>query len=175
MKLFSWFNAVFNFITVFFKYVAGVILVGMLLLIIYEIATRYFFVSPQGWTVEVTEYMLLYICFLGTAWLLRHEGHVTLDLLYDRLNPRYQFLLKIIVPSMGTVMCLVLTWFTAGSTLDHFQRNELIGTLDIPRGVILAVLPLSFFMLTVEFLRKIFAGFYVRSSRKETLLIKEHL
>lgn len=169
MKLYSRFSAVFDFITGFFTYVAGVILVGMLLLIIYEIVTRYFLLNPHGWAIEITEYMLQYICFLGTAWLLKRGGHVTLDLLYDRLNPRYQFLLKIIVSSMGVIICLILTWFTAGSTLDHFQRHELIGTLDIPRGIILAVLPLGFFMLTVEFLRKIFDSFCVKSNRKETL------
>ena len=67
---------------------AGGLILFACLIVSYEVFMRYFLNSPTSWTLEISEYCLLWITFLGTAWLLREDGHVKVDLLSDRLKAR---------------------------------------------------------------------------------------
>ncbi len=106
------------------------------------------------WVTEITEYCLLFITFLSAAWLLRKEGHVRVDILLTSLNPASRALLNTITYALAALACLVLFWFSAGTTWSYF----LDGTadprmLELPRGPLFAVIPIGSFLLFVQFLR----------------------
>ena len=50
---------------------ATLIFVAMMLVVCAEVLLRYGFNSPISWVVEISEYALLWITFLGAAWVLR--------------------------------------------------------------------------------------------------------
>ena len=54
-------------------FLAGVILIFIMLSVCLEVILRDVFDAPQMWVTQVTECLLLYITFLGSAWLLREE------------------------------------------------------------------------------------------------------
>ena len=56
---------------------AGILLVVMMFLVDSEVTIR-LFGQATSWIEEVASYTLLFILFLGAAWLLREEGYVTL-------------------------------------------------------------------------------------------------
>jgi len=126
-----------------------------MLLILYAVFMRYFLGNPPGWDIEVSEYILVYVTFLGTAWLLKREGHVSIDFVYTRLNARTRWVLDIVISVIGVIACLSVTYFSGASTLDYIQRNvPTVETLKIPRAVILAILPIGFYFLSMVFLGK---------------------
>ena len=53
---------------------AGVLVIFVMLAVSFDVTMRYFLGNPQGWVLTITEVMLLYITFLGTAWLLKRYG-----------------------------------------------------------------------------------------------------
>ena len=67
-------------------FLAGTLLVGAVLIVSLEICMRYFFRRPQVWTVEVCEYILFILAFLGAPWLLKKGGHVSVDIVVERLE-----------------------------------------------------------------------------------------
>ena len=69
----------FDWIIGFLAFLAATLIILVMLLVGMEIVLRYGG-SPMAWAFEVTEYCLLFITFLGTAWVLRNERHVTMDL-----------------------------------------------------------------------------------------------
>ena len=83
--------------------VAGVVTVFVMLAINYEVFMRYFLNRPTLWTLEISEYSLVYITFLGAAWVLRKDGHVKIDLLVRVLKPRSQIILNFRFE--GTIPC----------------------------------------------------------------------
>ncbi len=149
-------------LTVFFDrtldvlvFVACVILAFVALSIGLEVFMRYFLGRPLIWVVEISEYSLLFITFLGTAWLLRREGHVSLDFVVTRLKPKNQALLNIFTSILGTMVCLVLVWYSARITWYNFQAGTYLETLLEPsKAAILAVIPLGSFLLFIQFLRR---------------------
>jgi TRAP-type C4-dicarboxylate transport system permease small subunit len=145
----------FDHMLEFMAVLGMVIMVLVMLVICYEVVTRYFLGRGSAWVIEFSEYALLYITFLGAGWLLRREGHVSMDILVLWFSPKRQILLNGIVSILGGILCGVFTWFGAEVALDHLVRGlrqpTLISPPDFP---LLAVIPVGFFTLFVQFLRR---------------------
>ena len=59
---------------------------------------------------EIWEYSLLYITLLGAAWLLRKEGHVNMDIFYNRLSPRKRAILDVLTASFFFFFIGLMLW-----------------------------------------------------------------
>jgi C4-dicarboxylate transporter DctQ subunit len=139
---------------------AGLILLFITFSISYSIFTRFFGLQPPVWTVQFNEYALLWMTFLGTSWALRKRKHVSLDLIQTRLKPPAQHWLERIHSVMGILLCSVLCWYSATATWSHFQRGIIdVKGVDMPKYIVIGVIPFGFFMLTLQFIRNLFAEF----------------
>ena len=136
--------------------VAGVVTVFVMLAINYEVFMRYFLNRPTLWTLEISEYSLVYITFLGAAWVLRKDGHVKIDLLVRVLKPRSQIILNIITSIMGAGLGIIFTWYSAQITWGSFRTNYVsVSDLEFPLFLVQLVIPIGCFLLFVQFLRNI--------------------
>jgi len=86
--------------------IAATMVIFMMLAISYSVMMRYLFNRPIAWIVEISSYLMLYITFLGTAWLLRRDGHVEIDLFTMMMKPRTKAKLKAILSIGGAVVGL---------------------------------------------------------------------
>jgi len=143
---------------------ACAILISMWLSINLAVVMRYFVQRPMGWTIETAEYSLVFICFLGAAWLLRRNKHVMLDIVLNRLNLKNQALINIITSIAGAIICLVIAWYSGEITWNLFQRGVRIWSLlEPPKAPIVMIVPVGTFLLFVEFLRRAYG--YLESWR----------
>jgi len=155
MKILTKFVSIYDRTIDIVAIMAVVILVFVLLSVCAEVFMRYFFNSPLIWVVEVSEESLLYIAFLGTAWVLKKEGHVTMDIVLNRVEHRTQALLGIISSIIGVGICLVLTWYGAKVTWEHWLRGIYQATtLNIPNAYVLVIIPIGSFLFFIQFLRR---------------------
>jgi C4-dicarboxylate transporter DctQ subunit len=137
----------------FLSSLAGAILIFIMLSVCLEVIMRYFFNRPLIWVTEVTECLLLYITFLGTAWLLREDGHVTVDIVLNRLRPRVAAFLGVVNSVIGSLVALVLTWYGALVMWDKFQRNVYTPSImEIPIAAIIVIIPVGSVMLLTQFI-----------------------
>jgi C4-dicarboxylate transporter DctQ subunit len=141
-----------------------VILVFLMLSVCADVILRYLFNRPQAWIVEISEYLLLYITFLGAAWVLKNEGHVIVDILVTRLSPKKGAAFGIVSSAIGTFVCLVIFWFGTLETLDLFKRGvPNPSVLEFPKGPLVAVIPFGSFFFMIQFIRRAFG--FIRSFR----------
>ncbi|MBW8036676.1 MAG: TRAP transporter small permease subunit [Planctomycetes bacterium] len=148
-------NLVFGGTIKFLAFLAGVLLIFMMFSVSLEVVLRYFFDRPMMGLLEVIQVILLYITFLGVAWVLKLEGHAKMDLVLNLLNPRAQSLLNTITSSICAMICLVITWYGALVTWEHLQKGlYLVGVLDIPSGLRLMIIPVGTLLLFIQFLRR---------------------
>jgi len=135
--------------------VATIILVFVMLSVCAEVVLRYFLNRPLIWVVQVSENSLLYIAFLGAAWVLRREGHVRMDIVVNYLGSRTQVFLGIITSIIGAFVFLIVTWYGAQATWDHFVRGLFIPkAINIPNAYILVIIPVGSFLFFIQFLRR---------------------
>lgn len=132
---------------------AGAVIMFLTLLISADVTLRYFLNSPISHVTEMTEHGLLFVTFLGAAWVQRQEKHASVDLLYIQLSPRWRIMSKFITSILGAILCLGMTWFSAQATIIAFQRGTIFATIwGLPRGPILSIIPIGSFLLLVQFI-----------------------
>lgn len=111
------------------------------------------------WLTEVVEYALYVMTFLGAPWVLRLGRHVRMDLVLTLLPQSASRAVEAVVSLGGCLICLILLVYAFRATAAAFTRGSLImKTLVIPEWWLLAVMPLCFALLSVEFARRVVVG-----------------
>lgn len=104
---------------------------------------------------EITEYSLLWMTFLATAWLLKNDGHIRVDLVLTRLHPRHRTILNSIASIICAILLGVITWYSVRLTLYDYQTGyTLASILEPPKWPIEIIIPAGYFLLFIELLRK---------------------
>ena len=139
----------------FMAFVAGLLLVAAVLIVCFEIFMRYFVQRPQVWTVEVCEYILFSIAFLGAPWLLREGGHVNIDIFVTQLSPRRRHGMELISASVGIIISFIVCWFSITTSYESYSTGVLLTkTLNVPKYYFLMLIALGYFFLLLEFVRQ---------------------
>lgn len=140
------------------------VLAGLLLLFItfsisYSIFTRALGFQSPVWTVQFNEYSLLWMTFLGSGWALRRRKHVAVDIITARLGRGGKRAAEVVHSLLGIGVCGVLCWYSSLMTLNLFQRGVTdVQAVDIPKYLVLIVIPAGFLVLTAQFLRNLAAS-----------------
>jgi C4-dicarboxylate transporter, DctQ subunit len=167
MEAISKLGRVFDFAIDKMARLGDVILMFLMLSVCADVILRYFFNRPQAWIAEISEYLLLYITFLGAAWVLKKEGHVIVDILIAQVSPKTRAVFGVISSVIGAFVFLVIFWFGTLETLDLFKRGVANpSVLEFPKAPLVAIIPFGSFFLMIQFLRRTF-GFIrcIRESR----------
>lgn len=158
MKLLGKAGNAFDWICTILAILAALLILLIFVLVNAEVFIRGFTSHSIIWMIEICEYCLLFITFLGTAWLLKRGGHVTVDLVISRLRSKPQTVVKIISSIIGVIVSLIITWYGARVTLDHFQTGYTIaGGIEPPSFIIQTVIPVGCLLLSIQFIRMTYA------------------
>ncbi len=135
--------------------IAATLLVAFVMITIcIEVVTRYTGYT-QRWTIEVVEYTLLYITFLGTAWVLKIDGHVRVDLVTNLLTSKAQAVLGVIASLIGIIISLVLVIYGSMITWELFITEKFLSTQLLPPAAPLyIIIPIGSIFLLLQFVRK---------------------
>ena len=139
---------------------AGILLLIIMIFVSGEVAARYFFNRPTGWITEIGSYVLLYVTFLAAAWVLRADGHVSMDSIVSLFSPKTQSFIHLVTSSVSALVCLILAWLGVRVSWELFQTGYFTPTmLELPKWFLTAIIPAGFFLLGVQFIRKVHACF----------------
>jgi TRAP-type mannitol/chloroaromatic compound transport system permease small subunit len=104
---------------------SAVLIPAMMLVMTWEVVARYLLKQPTIWAMEISQYFFLATTVLGGGYLLLHGGHVSVGILYNRLNTRTQAVVSVVTSLFFYFFILALlrsTWVTmveAVVDLDH--------------------------------------------------------
>lgn len=135
--------------------VAIALLVLIAFFVLFEIVMRKIIGWSVDWVIELTEYLIAYLTFLGGAHLLKTDGHLTFDLVVQRLSKRKKRFLRVISNIVGFVVALIITWYGTVTTIDLFQRGIVTETiLVLPKGLFALTVTFSMLLFTFQFLTR---------------------
>ena len=134
---------------------AGLFFTSGTALIFYGVIMRYLFNSPQAWVEEVARYSLIWGIFLGFGMALRHNHHIQVDIIYDRLKPSMKRLLDILATGISIAFCLIYTYY--GYILVEARYHSGMVSLDvgIPMWIVYLILPLSGLLFLLRFIERL--------------------
>ena len=128
-----------------------------------EVLLRYGFNRPITWVVEISEYALLWITFLGASWVLRQGGHVRVDILLHFLSPAALRICGLLSSASGVLISLVLIVFGSNVTWMVMARGSFKPTgIDVPTWLVVIVIPIGGLLLFFRFLL-MFREYYRRA------------
>lgn len=93
--------------------IVAAMLAIMFVAFIIQIASRYFFNFPIGWSSELSVVAWLYMVLIGSALWLKESEEIRFDLVSGSLGPRARRVIGIIVAAVGLVlfaMSFPATW-----------------------------------------------------------------
>jgi C4-dicarboxylate transporter, DctQ subunit len=139
-------------VNVSFAVLGAAILLFIMFSISYGALTRYFKLPSPIWIVQINEYSLVWVCFLATAWVLAENKHVRVDILMSRFDQKRQTILLSLQDAVSTVLCGVFCYLGSLSTWEHLRDKVIdVGSIDVPKGWVIGVIPLGFLLLTLQF------------------------
>lgn len=109
--------------------VAAALLAVIFLAFILQIALRYLFDLPVGWTAEISLVAWVWLILWGAALVLRDEEEIRIDLLKSLFGPRGRRVLA----SIGSIAIVLLFALALPATWDYisFMRVEKSSYLKI--------------------------------------------
>lgn len=132
--------------------VACGILVLTLVSIIYDVITRNLNMYGVTWVLAMTEYGLVYMTALGTPWLLRNRGHVSIEALRRALPPRALLWLERFVLVLCILACAIAIVATI-TVIDRYWTNYDTRARFLRRWWLYAPILVCFVLCAIQFIR----------------------
>ncbi len=148
----SWFDLLIDALAV----VAGALLVLLTALILVDVGTRSLRVLTLPWSLEATEYMLYAITFLGAPWVLREGGHISIELVVERLAPDRQRAVRRVTDLLGAVVCAVLCYYACRVLWRSYAAQVMVQkSFAFPEWYVFVIVPPVMLLLFGIYLRRL--------------------
>jgi TRAP-type C4-dicarboxylate transport system permease small subunit len=106
--------------------------------------------------VDFAEHAMFNIAVLAAPWVLILNGHISVSIFVDSLQPKVAHLVHMLVEVIAIVLCAVIAYFSVEIFIESFILDELIfNELVIPEWWLLWQIPLAFTLMTIEFILRL--------------------
>lgn len=110
----------------------------------YEVVMRYVFRAPTSWAQEVSEMFLLWGVFLALGRTVKFRENISIEVLYDRLQPGAQRGVDVVALAFVTVFFAFCAKYGFDLAWESFSRGTTTGTMvDIPIWIEEAAIPVG--------------------------------
>lgn len=158
MKLVSWFVRAAGAAVTLGERLAGVLLVGIVLLIDVQIVTRFLGGRSLHITEEYSAYGMVAIVFLGSGYALLTDKHIRVSIIYERLGMRGKLWLDRIAHIVGFILLTILLlgffeFFTSASRSGLKSITVARTPLSYPYGIALVGIALFWLSFLAQLIR----------------------
>lgn len=132
--------------------VAGALLCALVAVVCLDVAARTFKLFATPWALDVSEYLLYAITFLGAPWVLRENGHIAIELVVERLPPRARAVAQVTTDALGALVCAVLLYYACRAFWRSYSSGNLVyETFVFPEWYLYVLAPPVFLILLLLF------------------------
>lgn len=140
----------------FEEWSAGSLLVIGLTLIFYGVIMRYVANAPQAWVEEVSKYLVVWGVLMGGSLALRNKHHISVDLIYIKLNAMMQKVVNIFASLVGVLFTVVYFNLGLELVLKKMETGQVSLDVGIPLWIVYLILPISAVMLGIRFVENLY-------------------
>lgn len=105
-------------------------------------------------SIEIIEYSLLTLTFVGIGYAMRVRRHITVDILSESLPPHIARWVVLAALALATIFSFIFLVFGILRLIHAISDGGYVqGIFFIPEWYLISVLPFGFFFLTIELIR----------------------
>lgn len=147
---------VVNAMSVFFGIVAAALIGGAILIVCQMVFVRYILNGSTSWQTDTVIFALVAATLLGSPYVLRRGGHVSVDLVWEAASDTTRRYLRV-MSNLGTFAFAAILAVTGGHYFwQAWTRNWLSETVaEIPLWIPYLSLPVGFGLLALQAIAEI--------------------
>jgi len=145
-----------NALSVFFGIIAAALIGAAILIVCHMVFVRYVLNGSTAWQTDTVIFLLIAATLLGSAYVLRTGGHVTIDLAWEAVGNSTRRYLRV-MSNLGTFVFAFVLALTGGHYFwQAWEGNWLSETVaEIPLWIPYLSLPVGFGLLALQALAEI--------------------
>jgi TRAP-type C4-dicarboxylate transport system permease small subunit len=122
---------------------------AMVALVFTNVVCRYVFGFSLIWAEEISQYLMVWVTFLGAGLALRQGRHVAVEMLQDRFGAHGRVVLRTAIALLCVGFLLGVTWL--GMDFAWFARDMETPVLNIPLAIPYAAVPIGMLLMALHF------------------------
>ncbi len=109
----------------------------------------------SSWTFaeEVGQTLTIIVTFVGIGYAAKKVKHITMSAIFDLMSEKGKKIFQLIITSVTSLCLFYLTYLGLQYTLKVHELSRVTPALRIPMYLIMAFVPLGFFLGAVEYAR----------------------
>jgi TRAP-type C4-dicarboxylate transport system permease small subunit len=158
-----------NMISEVSGYISGMTIFLATLVILHQVIVRYFIGESTIWQTEFSIYLLLFASFVGAAYGLKHDAHVGVDVIVERMPQRAKSILRIVTSIFSLLLTIIVAWkaweMWAHATSLGWHSSSIWGP---PLTYPYFILPLGMSLVSLQFIVIIYEEYIKLVNNKKT-------
>tara|TARA_B100000123_G_scaffold240168_1_gene193205 strand:- start:213 stop:698 length:486 start_codon:yes stop_codon:yes gene_type:complete len=124
--------------------------------VIYEVVARSILNKPTIWSLEIVTYMISCVAFFGSAYVLRINKHLEINLFTKILPIKVRLIFNLIANIIAFIFCFIAFYYGCKLiNLSYILGVVSVSELRVPLWIPQMTVPIGFFALSLEFLVRI--------------------
>jgi TRAP-type mannitol/chloroaromatic compound transport system permease small subunit len=131
------------------------LILPIVIILVFITLIRYVFSASTLWSDQISLFLTGPYFILGGAYTLLHNGHVNMDVVYNRFSRRVRAILDLFTALLFFLFCGLFFWKAVGYSWDSLAILETTGSpLYFPLYPIKLIIPIAPFLLFLQGLPK---------------------
>ena len=122
-------------------YSSVVIFIAMVLMVTYQVISRYFFKSPSSVTEVLTRYCFVWLIIISATYMFGQREHINISVIKDKLPKTAKMVVSIIIECV-TIIFAGLVMVYGGFVITRMNLVKLDSIIHSPTGVIYSIIPI---------------------------------
>lgn len=148
-----------NFMNAIVKNAVVLLLAAMVIVVTWQVTSRYVLAAPSPWTEEVARMIMICIGFLGAAYAHHEKAHLGIDLLEQNLSGKNRERHSVLVNFFGILFALAVM-VLGGGLLVHltWELKQTTAVLGVPMSWVYSIIPISGSVICLNGIAFMFEG-----------------
>lgn len=135
---------------------AEICLLLLLALVFHEVIARYVLNKPTLYSVEISEYLLIFVAFMAAGWVLQEDKHVRMQVLVNLMPGKVRYGFALFTSAIVLCYCAILVWQGTKASVMAFKGGyHSSSLLDVPLCIPYAIIPIGALILGLQMVVRI--------------------
>lgn len=123
------------------SYSSVVIFIAMILMVTYQVISRYFFKSPSSVTEILTRYCFVWLIIISATYMFGQREHIYISVVKDKMPKNVKMVVNIIIECV-TICFAGFVMVYGGFVITRMNLVQFDTILHIPTGTIYSIIPI---------------------------------
>lgn len=137
-----------NIIERIFHIFLCLMMTAIVVIVFFEVFSRYLFSNSHGWSDEILRMLLIWITFISLMLVQREDKHLRMEMMYKKFPKKVQFIMNIFGIALSIAMCIFFAYY--GIKYCNKFASSKSAILEISYRIVYGCMPIGFISLAYQ-------------------------